>query len=134
LEVAYGQCIWKIETNGPIFSTPTPIESLSKPMFAIGCHDRHLYLISSKGEVEAIVDFDAPVYSSPCVSGNGIVAVDIEGNMKVLSLTELNPTTVKTLQTIKLGCSTFASPLLISRSFVLQPSRNDALEMIPIQY
>lgn len=65
LDQSSGSKLWITEAGGPIFSTLSPTVSAEGPAVVVGCHDRHVYKISTKdGQVLWRTCLGAPIYST----------------------------------------------------------------------
>jgi acyl-CoA synthetase len=96
-----GSIIWKVSTNGPMFSSP----KFWSEDIVVGSHASNLSLISKNdGRVLKSFKSDSPVFSSPLIFQDKCCFTSIEGIMYVLSRTE-------EISFFQLHAKAFSSPI-----------------------
>lgn len=87
LDHSNGCKLWTAETGGPIFSTLSVSTGDAGPSLIVGCHDNHVYKLSSKdGSVIWKTLLNAPVYSTLFCFNNEktYVGASTQGNLCII--------------------------------------------------
>jgi outer membrane protein assembly factor BamB len=97
-----GSVIWKISTNGPIFSSP---KFWSDENIVVGSHSSIVSLISkNNGKILKHYKSDSAVFSSPLIFQDNCVFISIEGILYLISKTG-------DIHTLQLNGKVFSSPI-----------------------
>ena len=110
-----GSILWKVCTNGPIFSCPI----FYKDSILIGSHSHQLYQIELPlGKVIQVWESDSPLFSSPCVYKDTFCFVSIKGQCIIQSMDSVT-------QMIRIPGEVFSTPLMLNHDTMVIGSRND---------
>lgn len=108
--------LWTTTTSGPIFSSPTWIQS-GVAAVVVGCHDSHVYRISVKdGSLQWRQQLDAAVYSTifNLPEEEALVAATTSGTLYFIGSLEGTVISIHSLSS-----NIFSSPIAFSNHVVV---------------